>query len=93
VAVEPSTARPVHVAPDDGGEVRLPVDVAEFLGTDAELEVGPGQVVTLRPRKVRSSVLVATAGVKPLDDARRLRHGTSTLTDDERAALTSFLAE
>jgi hypothetical protein len=91
VALEPSTTRPVHVVPIDGGEVHLPADVAELIGADAELEVGPGQVVTLRPLKSRSSALVAAAGVKPLDDPRRLRHGTSSLTEDERAALASFL--
>lgn len=69
----------------------MPADVAELLGADAQLEVGPGQVVTLRPGKLNSTVLAAS--VTPLDDATRLRHTNTPLTGRERAALDEFLAQ
>ncbi len=88
---EPVVARPVRVGTTETGEVRVPRDVANLLGDDAELRVGPGQVVTPRPAELRASAL-ATA-VEPLDDPARLRHTTAPLTPDERAALADFLAE
>jgi len=36
--------------------------------------------------------LTLAAGVEPLDDPALLRHATSPLTPDERAALADFLA-
>jgi hypothetical protein len=88
---EPSPSRPVRIVGDEGGEVRLPFDVAAILGEHAELNVGPGQVVTLRSRKLRSAALIAEAGVKALEGPATLRHSTSPLTETERAALAEFL--
>ena len=45
-------ARQVRVVPSQDGEVHVPIDVASLLGADAELEVGPGMTVTLRPSKL-----------------------------------------
>ncbi|GAB3196881.1 hypothetical protein GCM10027062_07150 [Nocardioides hungaricus] len=87
---EPAAARQVRVVPAAAGELRVPADVAELLGEDAQLEVGPGQVVTLRPGKLSSAAMAA--GTKPLDDASRLRHTRTPLTAQERAALDEFLA-
>jgi ABC-2 type transport system ATP-binding protein len=53
--------RQVRVVPSEDGEVRLPSDVASLLGADAELEVGPGMVVTLRPSQVAPQLLAAAA--------------------------------
>ena len=44
--------RRVRVVPSADGQVQVPADIASILGADAELEVGPGMVVTLRPAKV-----------------------------------------
>lgn len=84
-------ARHVRVVPAAAGEMSVPADVAELLGEDAQLEVGPGQVVTLRPGKYSSAALAA--GVEPLDDPSRLRHSQTALTAQERAALEEFLAQ
>ena len=54
---ETRVRRQVKVVPSDDGQVSLPVDIAELLGEDAELQVGPGKVVTLQP---------ATAPVEPV---------------------------
>ena len=54
--------RQVRVVPSEDGEVRLPTDVASLLGADAELEVGPGVVVTLRASKVGAQPVATTAG-------------------------------
>lgn len=89
--MERAAVRQVRLFPSDGGELRVPADVAELLGGEARLEVGPGQVVTLRPTKLGSSVLAA--GVEPLDDPARLRHTVTSLTPTERAALADFLAQ
>jgi hypothetical protein len=82
--------RHVHLVAADSGELSVPADVAELLGDDAELEVGPGQIVTLRPARLRASALAAV--VEPLDDPARLRHATTPLTAAERDALGAFLA-
>lgn len=87
------TPRPVLVGPSERGDVRVPEDVAKILGEDADLEVGSGQVVTLRPHRLRTAALVQAAGAMPLDDPEHLRHATTPLTPDERAALSAFLAE
>jgi hypothetical protein len=79
------------VVPADDEELRVPADVAEMLGSEARLEVGPGEVVILRPGKLSASALAAD--VEVLDDPSRLRHTTSALTPEERAALADFLAE
>ncbi len=81
----------MRIVGDESGEVHLPVDVAAVLGQNAELNVGPGQVVTLRPRKLRGAALVAEAGVKVLEDPATLRHSTTPLTAAERVALAEFL--
>lgn len=91
VMTESTVPRRVHVASAEGGELRVPADVADLLGNDAQMEVGPGPVVTLRPAKLGSSTL--TARVQPLDDPARLRHAISPLTAEERAALADFLSE
>jgi hypothetical protein len=85
------TARQVHVIPAEGAEVRVPRDVAELLDDDAQLEVGPERVVTLRPRQLRTASLAKAATVAPLDDARRLRPARGALTQHEREALAEFL--
>lgn len=85
---EPGPARHVRVVPGAEGQVSVPADVAAFLGQDALLEVGPGQVVTLRPAKLSSTALAA--GVEPLKDASALRHARTPLTAGERAALSEF---
>ena len=54
---ETRVRRQVKVVPSDDGQVSLPVDIAQLLGEDAELQVGPGKVVTLQP---------ATAPVEPV---------------------------
>ena len=88
---ESALARHVRVVSTGSGEFGVPADVAEVLGEDAQLEGGPGQVVTLRPAKLNSSVLAAD--VEPLADPGRLRHARTPLTADERAALDEFLAQ
>lgn len=88
---ESTVSRRVHVASAEGAELRVPADVADLLGDDAQLEVGPGPVVTLRPAKLSSSRFAAR--VQPLDDPVRLRHATSPLTAEERAALADFLSQ
>jgi ABC-2 type transport system ATP-binding protein len=65
MVVGPPSGRLVHVAPSDDGQVRLPADIADLLGTDAELEVGPGAVVTLRPGQPRRGPVASNAGRQP----------------------------
>ncbi|HVX22043.1 MAG TPA: hypothetical protein VHB02_11890 [Acidimicrobiales bacterium] len=61
-------------------------------GTARPVHVGLGDRGEVRvPEDV--AALVQAAGAMPLDDPRRLRHATTPLTADERAALTAFLAE
>lgn len=86
---EATASRRIRVVPAEEAELRVPADVAEMLGSEARLEVGPGHVVTLRPGRLRTSVLAAE--VMPLDDPARLRHTTSPLSPRERAALADFL--
>lgn len=88
---EPALARHLRVHPTAADELSVPADVAELLGPDAQMEVGPGQVVTLRPGKLSSAALAAS--VTPLADAERLRHAPTPLTDQERAALEEFLEQ
>lgn len=88
---EPALARHVRVVPAAAEELSVPADVAALLGEDAQLEVGPGHVVTLRPGKLTRAALAAS--VKPLDDAGRLRHARTPLTAAERAALDEFLTQ
>jgi ABC-2 type transport system ATP-binding protein len=56
--------RQVHVVASEDGEIHLPPDIARLLGTDAEVEVGPGTVVTLRPARVGPEP-VARVGAQP----------------------------
>lgn len=71
-------------------EVSLPKDVADVLGSEAELEVGSGQVTIRRRGKRTPSELSAIA--KPTKTAQQLLgHVTRPLTDAERAGLTAFL--
>jgi ABC-2 type transport system ATP-binding protein len=58
-------ARQVRVVPSQDGEVHVPIDVASLLGADAELEVGPGMTVTLRPSKLGAPPVVETATTRP----------------------------
>ncbi len=53
------------MVPSDDGQVRLPADIADLLGADAELEVGPGTVVTLRPGQPRREPVASTTGPQP----------------------------
>jgi ABC-2 type transport system ATP-binding protein len=57
--------RHVHVVASEDGELRVPPDIARLLGPDAEVEVGPGMVVTLRPASVAAQVVVPTVGPLP----------------------------
>jgi len=43
--------RQVQVVPSEDGELHVPADIARLLGRNAEVEVGPGTVVTLRPAR------------------------------------------
>ncbi|WP_261568766.1 hypothetical protein [Frankia gtarii] len=88
---ESAAVHHVHVTAAESEEPRVPADVAEPLGDDAQTEVGPGQVLTLRPGKLRSSALAV--GVEPLDDSARLRYSANPLTSEERTALADFLAQ
>jgi ABC-2 type transport system ATP-binding protein len=54
--------RQVHVVASEDGELHVPADIARLLGTDAELEVGPGMVVTLRPARVAPTPIARTVG-------------------------------
>lgn len=82
--------RQVHVVPSDDGQVRLPADIAGLLGPDAELEVGPGMVVTLRPGQQRSEPVVSTSARQPppgesaILEVRNLSvvYGATTAVDD-----------
>ncbi len=57
---ETRVRRQVKVVPSDDGQVSLPGDIADLLGDEAELQIGPGQVVTLQP---------STAQVEPVPQA------------------------
>jgi ABC-2 type transport system ATP-binding protein len=81
--------RQVRVAPSDDGGVRLPSDIASFLGADAELEVGPGMVVTLRPWKLAPQPVVTSdgeeaPGAPAILEVRHLTvtYGTTKAVDD-----------
>jgi ABC-2 type transport system ATP-binding protein len=66
---EAPAGRQVHIVSSDDGEVRVPLDVARLLGADADLEIGPGMVVTLRPVKTRAEPVTAPARRQPAPDA------------------------
>ncbi len=88
---ESIVSRRVRVELADRDALQVPADVAAVLGGDADLEVGPGAVVTIRPAKLRQSDLAAMAA--PIKDAGQLMPATTPLSDGERAALTAFLGE
>jgi ABC-2 type transport system ATP-binding protein len=46
---ETRVRRQVQVVPSGDGQVHLPSDIAARLGPDADIQVGPGGVVTLQP--------------------------------------------
>jgi ABC-2 type transport system ATP-binding protein len=52
--------RQVQVLPSDDGNVRLPVDIADLLGDEVEIQVGPGRVVTLQPSTTPATPLPQT---------------------------------
>ncbi len=52
--------RQVQVLPSDDGNVRLPVDIADLLGDEVEIQVGPGRVVTLQPSTTPATPLTQT---------------------------------
>jgi hypothetical protein len=60
-------ARKVRVVPSEDGEVHVPAEIAELLGADAELEVGPGTVVILRSYKGAQGPIPTAAGSVLLD--------------------------
>ncbi len=64
--------RQVRVTPSEDGEVRVPVDIAKLLGADAELEVGPGMTVTLRPSKVVAQPVASAAASAPRPPERAI---------------------
>lgn len=88
---ESTVSRRVHVASGGSEELRVPADVADLLGDDAELAVGPGPVVTLRPGRLRQVDLAGA--VPPVESSEQLICATSPLTQAERAALAEFLRE
>jgi ABC-2 type transport system ATP-binding protein len=65
--------RRVRVVPSADGEVQVPADIASILGRDAELEVGPGMVVTFRPAKVAAAApLSSPAGQREAPTGRAI---------------------
>jgi ABC-2 type transport system ATP-binding protein len=66
---EAPAGRQVQVVSSDDGEVRLPVDIARLLGTAANLEVGPGMVITLRPAKATTEPVPSATRQQPKPDA------------------------
>lgn len=82
--------RRIRIRPADSDEITVPKDAADLLGSEAELEVMPGQVTIRRSGRLTRADLDAIA--KPALTAERLRrHATAPLTDAERAALNEFL--
>jgi ABC-2 type transport system ATP-binding protein len=57
--------RQVRVLASEDGELRVPTDIARLLGTDAEVEVGPGMVVTLRPARAVAQPVARAGGPPP----------------------------
>lgn len=57
--------RQVRVVASEDGELHVPAEIARLLGTDAEVDVGPGMVVTLRPARVVGAPVVRTGDQKP----------------------------
>ena len=65
--------RQVRVVPSADGQVQVPADVASILGGDADLEVGPGMLVTLRPAKVDvASPVASTAAQREAPSGRAI---------------------
>jgi ABC-2 type transport system ATP-binding protein len=65
---ETRVRRQAQVVPTDDGSVRLPADIADLLGEEVEIQVGPGKVVTLQP--AAAPVLpVPQAAVRPVQPA------------------------
>jgi hypothetical protein len=85
-----TSTRHIRIRSANSDEITVPKDVADLLGSEAELEIGPGQVTIRRSGKLTRSELSAIA--KPVKTAEQLmRHATTPLTDAERAALKEFL--
>jgi len=61
---ETRVRRQVQVLPSDDGSVRLPADIADLLGGEVEIEVGPGRLVTLQP--TASAASAPQAAVRPV---------------------------
>jgi hypothetical protein len=73
-----------------GDGFTVPKDIAEILGEDVRVEIGPGPVVTLRPGQMTQAELVR--GVTPITSIEQLRPSPNIrLTDVERQALLDFL--
>lgn len=83
----------MHAAASESDEVHLPADAFERLGSEVELTVGPGDIVTLRRRRRRIADIVAETGARAVDDPSQLRHSLTPLSEAERGALKAFLAE
>ena len=89
-----ANTRHIRIRPAaDDSELTVPADVVEMFGPDADLElkVEPGQVTICRADAVPQSALKGAG--KVLEDPGSLRHLARPLTDAEREALASFLAE
>jgi ABC-2 type transport system ATP-binding protein len=54
--------RQVQVVPSEDGQVHLPADIASLLGEDAQVQVGPGRVVTLQPSAPRLEPVPGATG-------------------------------
>ncbi|MBO0767217.1 MAG: hypothetical protein J2O48_00900 [Solirubrobacterales bacterium] len=85
-----TNSRRVQLISDSDDTLRVPADVTDLLGDEAQLEIGPGAEVTLRPAKLDSRKLAAS--VKPLESIDQLKKSTTPLTAEERKALDDFLA-
>ncbi len=85
-----TNTRHVRIRPDEADEIAVPRDVANVLGTEAEIQVEPGQVTIRRSGKLTAEYLSSIA--KPPKTAEELmRHAKTPLTDAERASLNEFL--
>ena len=85
-----ANTRHIRIRPADTDEVTVPKDVAQLLGSEAELEVGSGQVTIRLSGKLTREYLSSIA--KPAKTAAELMgHATRPLTDAERAGLNDFL--
>jgi hypothetical protein len=86
----PTLTRRARLTGAVGDGFTAPKDIAEILGDDVRVEVGPGRVVTLRPGRLTQADLNALA--EPITRRDQLIRSTTPLTEAQREALTEFLA-